>query len=91
MPNKATSAWRWDKLVLERREVIENFRDNSEDNAIVWADKEMKNYKRAMMLLVEKLAGCKDDQCAINLLQSAMGKDDRDFVMTMIRRAKAQS
>ena len=70
----------WNRLVLERKEVIENFRDHSEDNAIVWADKEMKNYRRAMMLLAQE-----------SIPQPVMGKDDRDFVMTMIRRAKAQS
>ena len=46
-PNK------WKEVVQTSKENIEDFNDFSSDKAIVWADKELQNYKKAMLILVQ--------------------------------------
>lgn len=78
----------WEHLVTERKEVVEGFRDHSEDQAILWADKELKNYQRALLLIVEKFLGCSSPECAGSTL-NRLEIDDYQFIMTVLRRAHA--
>lgn len=68
---------KWDEMVKSSKAQIEDFRDFADDNAVVWADNEMRNYKRAMMILVN----------SNNNYNMSLGEEDSKFVQTMIRRA----
>lgn len=68
----------WKEVVHTAKDNIENFNDFKEDTAIVWADKELQNYKRAMLIL-HKFSGL-----------SNMTEDEEALVETMVRRAEAQ-
>lgn len=71
----------WNKMVSDSRNLIEDFDNFADDTAIVWADKEMKNYKRAMMMLIESQNNC----------NIALSTDDKKFIETMFNRAQAQA
>lgn len=47
-----TSNQKWDELVNSSKGEIETFNDFASDKAIVWADKQIKSYKQALMALV---------------------------------------
>ena len=69
---------KWNQMVKCSKEAIEDFNDFLEDKAVVWADNELKNYKRAMLIL----AGSYSDW-ALNV-----SDEDEKFVDTMLRRAE---
>ena len=58
---------------------IESFNDFAEDRAIVWADKEITNYKKAMLILVR--ANANWEMCVTD--------DQERLIKTMVRRAEA--
>jgi hypothetical protein len=64
----------WKEVVHTARDNIDNLNDFKEDTAIVWADKELQNYKRAMMALATR----------------SNSQDDLSLIDTMVRRAEAQ-
>lgn len=68
---------KWDEMVKSSKGAIEDFRDFADDKAVVWADNEMKNYKRAMMILVN----------SNNNYDMSLGEEDSKFISTMINRA----
>lgn len=68
---------KWGEMVKTSKSQIEDFRNFSDDKAIVWADNEMKNYKRAMMILV----------ASNNNYDMSLGDEDSKFIQTMINRA----
>ena len=70
---------KWDIMCYNSRAEIENFSDCEKDKAIVWADNELRNYRRAMMALVKSNPNW------------AMGvtEDEEKLISTMIRRAEA--
>ena len=70
---------KWDEMVVNSRAAKEDFRDFADDKAIIWADNEMKNYKRAMLLLKNSHS---------NWAMSLNDEDER-FVQTMINRAES--
>lgn len=70
---------KWDEMVNNSKEAIENFNNFADDKAIVWADNEIKNYKRAMMILV----------AANSNYNMNLEDEDSKFVQTMIHRAEA--
>lgn len=76
---KPHQAWR--KVVDSSKDLINDFHDFDSDQAIVWADKELSNYKRAMMLLIE---GKSDN------IYRGLSREDIDLIETMERRARAQ-
>lgn len=70
---------KWNEMVCSSKEQFENFNDFSEDKAIIWADNELNNYKRAMMALVNSNS---------NWEMSIADVEQCKFVNTMIRRAE---
>jgi len=70
---------KWRELVEQSKNQIENFNDFSEDTAIVWADNQIKDYKRAMLILARS-----NSNWAMNV-----SDDDEKLIDTMIRRAEA--
>jgi len=66
-------------MVQSSKAAKENFSEFADDNAIIWADNEMRNYKRAMLLLKNT-----NSDWTMNL-----GDEDERFVATMIRRAES--
>lgn len=68
---------KWNEMVIDSKGVIEDFNDFAEDKAIVWADNEIKNYKRAMMILVN----------SNNNYDMSLDEEDSKFIQTMINRA----
>ena len=72
---------KWLEMVSSSRVAEELFNDFADDNAIVWANKELENYKRAMMVLIE---GKSDN------MYKGLSKEDVDLIETMERRARIQ-
>jgi len=70
---------RWEEMVKDCKEAVEDFNDFPEDKAIIWADNELKNYKRAMLILANS-----HSDWSLNI-----SEDDEKFVSTMIRRAES--
>ena len=70
---------KWKEMVKGSRAAIEDFNDFADDKAVVWANNELENYKRALLIL----QGAYSDW-AMNVTD-----EDEDFVNTMIRRAEA--
>ena len=70
---------KWQEMVNYSRDAIEDFNDFKYDKAIVWANHELENYKRAMLILHSANSGW-----AMNVTD-----EDEAFVNTMIRRAQA--
>ena len=81
----------WERLVAERKLDTQTRNATQDDMAILWADKELKNYQRALLLVVEKFLGCSSPECAGSTLNSRKLKiADYEFIMTVLRRAHAQ-
>lgn len=70
---------KWEEMVKSSKDAIEDFNDFADDKAIVWADNEIKNYRRAMLIL----AGANSNY------DMSLNDDDSKFVGTMIRRAES--
>jgi len=70
---------KWKEMVSNSKSQIEDFNDFLDDKAIVWADNEMNNYKRAMMILVG----------AETNYRGLLTEQDTKFVETMINREQA--
>lgn len=68
----------WKIMVHNSREEIENLNDFKEDKAIVWADNELRNYRRAMLILAKS-----NPNWALSV-----SEDDEKFINTMIRRGE---
>jgi hypothetical protein len=71
---------KWDEMVRSSRRAKEDFNNFADDNAIVWADNEMRNYKRAMLILKN----------AHSDWAMSLSDDDERFVQTMINRAESR-
>ena len=69
----------WDEMVKSSKDAIEDFNDFADDKAIVWADDEIKNYKRAMLIL----ARANSNFCM------SLSDDESKFINTMILRAES--
>ena len=72
-PNK------WSEMVKGSKDAIEDFNDFADDKAIVWADNELKNYKRAMLILANSNSNW----------SMPLADEDESFIQTMIRRAQS--
>jgi len=68
---------KWNEMTNSSKAAIEDFNDFADDKAIVWADNEIKNYKRAMMILVHSNSNW----------SMPLGDEDDKFLQTMINRA----
>lgn len=66
----------WEEMVNNCKEAVEDFNNFSEDMATIWADNELKNYKRALLILAKSHSGW-------------ISEDDEKFVSTMIKRAES--
>ena len=66
---------KWKEMAKQSSQSIEEFNDFIDDKAIVWADSELKNYKRAVKLLTS--------------VNKGISKEDGKFIATMERRSKA--
>lgn len=66
-------------MVRGSKEAIEDFNDFLDDKAVVWADNELRNYKRAMQILASSCSNW-----ALNV-----SDEDEKFVETMLRRAES--
>jgi len=69
----------WEEMVKDCKEAVEDFNDFPDDRATIWADNELKNYKRAMLILANSH---RDWVLNVN-------EDDEKFVSTMIRRTES--
>ena len=69
----------WEEMVNNCKEAVEDFNNFSEDMATIWADNELKNYKRAMLILANS-----HSDWSLNI-----SEDDEKFVSTMIKRAES--
>ena len=70
---------KWKEMVISSRCAIEDFRDFSEDKAIVWADVQIGCYREAMLTLVNS-----NNNWALSVTA-----DQEALINTMIRRAEA--
>ncbi len=70
---------KWKVIATESRLAIEEFRDFSDDKAIVWADNQIKCYKEAMLALVHGNS---------NWVMTVTD-DQQELIETMVRRAEA--
>lgn len=70
---------KWDIMAHNSRAAIEDFNDFEEDRAIAWADKELRNYRRAMMVLASSNSNW----------AMSVSDDDEKFISTMLRRGEA--
>ena len=71
---------KWNEMVKGSNAAVEEFRDFSDDKAIVWAENQMQAYKQSMLALVR---GNSDWATTVT--------DDQEFLIkTMVRRAEAQ-
>ena len=70
---------KWCEMVKSSKDAIEDFNDFAEDKAVVWADKEITNYKKAMLILVNGNANW--DMCVT--------EEQEKLIKTMVRRAEA--
>lgn len=70
---------KWNEMVSSSKDAKEYFNEFADDRAIIWADSEMRNYIRAMLLLKNT-----NDNWAMNL-----SEEDEKFVTSMILRAES--
>ena len=70
---------KWGEMVANSKAAKEDFREFADDRAIIWADNEMINYRRAMLLLKN----------AHSDWAMRMNGEDKRFVQTMINRAES--
>ena len=71
---------KWADMAKNSRAEIEDFKDFSEDKAIVWADVQIENYKKAMLALIQGNRNW----------HHCMTEEKEEFINTMVRRAEAQ-
>ena len=69
---------KWKHMVRGSKLAIEDFRDFSEDKAVVWADVQINCYKEAMLALVNGNSNW----------ASSVTADQEALINTMIRRAE---
>lgn len=72
---------KWKEMVSDSKQAKEDFNEFADDEAILWANKELENYKRAMLILAN----------SNNNWPMAVSDDDEALISTMIRRAESNS
>ena len=69
---------KWKEMAANSRSAVEDFRDFSDDKAIVWADVQIGCYKSAMLALIRGNS---------NWAQGVTS-DEEKLILTMLRRAE---
>ena len=44
---------KWKEMVNSSRRAVDDFNDFADDNAIIWADSQIKSYRQAMQALIQ--------------------------------------
>jgi len=70
---------KWDSMVCNSIAAKKDFNGNYTDDAIIWADNELKMYKRALLLL----------KSVNNDFGMTLNDEDTDFVNMIIRQAES--